>query len=337
MSDALQQLAGIEGLPSKEVVLARAVIKHGLAQPDQVLDAARAVAGDPDGGGVLQRLTASGALSPERAQKVEAAFRKQVAARQAGTHRQAQAGAATSSAEAAPAAKAGSPGEGGAKRSGEEDAEAIEEAEAVEEAAAAEDGGDATEAATEDEKLSSPDAAPEAAPDTAPDAAPDTAPDTAPDPAPDAAPDTGSGDSADGSESTRRGPRMWKPKPHRESSRRQVAPRRPPSRHEIVDAFVEKFVRSRLHQYLLANLAPMRAGVADPKALAKTTGAKKKEVVDILRDWRLKGILKTVGEFPFYYDPREEHKKAIELFLRAWRDPGEHPRLLVKIMEYEDT
>ena len=136
---------------------------------------------------------------------------------------------------------------------------------------------------------------------------------------------------------------MWKPRSRREPATSEsvvalygeMQRRREEKERKAIDKFLEFYVRSRLHQLMIEKLARMRAGVADPKALARSSGAKEKHVIKILRDWKTKGLLRTVGSFPYYYDPPPKVQESAELFLRAWRDPTRHQRLLKKILEYE--
>ncbi|MHC5057421.1 MAG: hypothetical protein ACYTKD_22330 [Planctomycetota bacterium] len=123
--DALGQLAGIEGLAPREAILARALVRHKLAPAEQVLCAARAAAEDPAGGGVLDRLSAEGLLTEERARGIEKALEKQLAGRRA----------------AAASAPPSTPGDEEI-----EDVEPVEEAEPVEKAAPVEADGSAGEA-----------------------------------------------------------------------------------------------------------------------------------------------------------------------------------------------
>lgn len=133
-----------------------------------------------------------------------------------------------------------------------------------------------------------------------------------------------------------KGPRMWRRRSSRTSAPRKAAP--PPKKidvREAVDAFVKRFVCSRTHQLVLESLVRAKAAVADPKALARKLGLKEKEVLRVLRDWRAKGLLRTVDTFPFYYDPASKEKEAARLFVTAWRKPAEHGRLLGLILEME--
>lgn len=249
--DALGLLAGIEGLAAREAILARALIRHELAPPEQVLDAAHAAAAEPAGGGILDRLSAAGVLTGERARAVENALAKLIAGRRG----------------AADATPSSAPGDG-----------VTMEAPSIE--------------------------------------------------------DAGSG---------RKGPRMWKPRREREGGTGEsvVVPhgemrkRRERKDRDSIDKFLEKYVRSRLHQLVMEKLVRMRAGVADPKALARACGAKEKAVVRVLKDWKSNGLLMTVHMFPYYYDPPPKVEETARLFMKAWRDAEQHQRLLMKILDYE--
>lgn len=281
MGDALQDLARVEGLSPTDSILARTLLRHGMVDPSSVLDAARGAAQDPSGGGILERLSSSGVLSDERAQKIEAAFQKRIAERR---------GASAGKGPDARGALA-------------EEAEPIEDAEAVEDAEATAEG--LTDDALTDDGLT----------------------DDGTEARTPAGAEPGRG---------RKGPRMWKRRPPSARS----SPESPVSRNEretreIVDTFVTRFVCSRTHQLVLDSLARSRAAVADPKALAKALGVREKVVLRVLKDWRVKGLLRTVDTFPFYYDPSPKEKEAVTLFLRAWRNPAEHARLVAKILEVE--
>jgi len=146
---------------------------------------------------------------------------------------------------------------------------------------------------------------------------------------------------ADPTARKKRSPRMWQPRSKRGADESDasfqgvVSKRRGLREQESLDAFLEKYIRSRLHQLIMEKLTLMRAGVADPKALAKACGAKERDVVKVLKDWRLKGLLTTVHTFPYYYDPPPKLQETAELFMKSWRNEQEHNRLLMKILEYE--
>ncbi|MHC4253770.1 MAG: hypothetical protein ACYS9X_32040 [Planctomycetota bacterium] len=129
--------------------------------------------------------------------------------------------------------------------------------------------------------------------------------------------------------------RVWRPK------RERVRPVTPPDQHgpdegEVIDRFIEEFVRSRLHQLILEVLARPRSGcVADPKKLAMQFGCKEKEIERILKDWKSKGMLSTAGTYPYYYDPPARMAEHIALFMKAWRRQATHGRLLARILELE--
>jgi len=271
--EPLRQLAEISGIAPKEAILARALVRHNLASPDKVLDAARAAAADQEGDGILQRLCSAGVLTRERALQIEKALEKKLTARKAATD------AATSSA----------PGDNGVG-----EAEAAGEPAPVGGAAASTREGD---------------------------------------PSPQAGPPV----------RKKRAPRMWHPRSKRgpdvaegdASFQGLVSKRREEKEREALDAFLEKYIRSRLHQLIMEKLTLMRAGVADPKSLAKSCGAKERDVIKVLKDWRLKGLLTTVHTFPYYYDPPPKFQETAELFMKSWRNEHEHNRLLMKILEYE--
>ncbi len=279
MGDALQELARVEGLSPRDSILARALLRQGIVDPASVLEAARAAAQSPSAIGILDRLTASGVLTGERARKLEAALQKRIAERR------------SESASRAPARPAdGRPEDAGPVEGTEdvEDAEAIEEAEAV-----------------DDTELIAQGSAAEAPPGA-------------------------------GQQRKPKGPRMWR----RRSSRTSAPPKTsgPPSKadvRETVDAFVKRFVCSRTHQLVLERLVRAKAAVADPKALARKLGLKEKEVLRVLKDWRAKGLLRTVDTYPFGYEPSSKNKEAAVLFVTAWRKPAEHGRLLGLILEME--
>jgi len=274
--ETLRQLGEISGIAPKEAILARALVRNGLAPPEKVLDAARATAADAEGNGVLQRLCSAGVLTQERALQIEKALEKRISGLRA---------AVASAPQPAPSDEAADP---------VEEAISVEESDPVGDAAASAKEGD-----------SSPQAGP-----------------TAP---------------------KKRSPRMWQPRSKRGSDADEsdasfqgvVSKRRGLREQESLDAFLEKYIRSRLHQLIMEKLTLMRAGVADPKALAKACGAKERDVVKVLKDWRLKGLLTTVHTFPYYYDPPPKLQETAELFMKSWRNEQEHNRLLMKILEYE--
>jgi len=166
---------------------------------------------------------------------------------------------------------------------------------------------------------------------------------SAPQPAPSDDEEASPAEKEVGAAPNRKGPRMWKPRSKRGSDTEEdsasfqgvVSKRRGQREQESLDAFLEKYIRSRLHQLIMEKLTLMRAGVADPKALAKACGAKERDVVKVLKDWRLKGLLTTVHTFPYYYDPPPKLQETAELFMKSWRNEQEHNRLLMKILEYE--
>ena len=136
---------------------------------------------------------------------------------------------------------------------------------------------------------------------------------------------------------------MWKPRSHHESDaaqepvtlHEQTEKRRKESEREALDGFLEKYICSRLHQLIMEKLTIMRAGVADPKALARVCGAKEKEVVKVLKEWKTRGILTAISTYPYYYDPSPKFQETAELFMKAWRNEQEHGRLLKRILERE--
>lgn len=282
MGDALQELARVEGLSPRDSILGRALLRQGIVDPSSVLEAARAAAEAPSAIGILDRLTASGVLTDERARKLEAALQKRIAERRSGF------------ASRAPARPADGPAPASAKGEPLGKAEPVEEAEAIEDAEAVDDA-----------ELIEQGSAAEAPPGTEPQ------------------PRSG-------------GPRMWRRRSSRTSAPRKTAG--PPSKAEVretVDAFVKRFVCSRTHQLVLESLLRAKATVADPKALARKLGLREKEVLRVLKDWRAKGLLRTVDTFPFCYEPSSKDKEAAGLFVTAWRKPAEHGRLLSLILEME--
>ncbi|MHC4253059.1 MAG: hypothetical protein ACYS9X_28400 [Planctomycetota bacterium] len=136
---------------------------------------------------------------------------------------------------------------------------------------------------------------------------------------------------------------MWKPRRERQAETGEsvvalygeMRKRREQKERESMDKFLEKYIRSRLHQLVMEKLTRMRAGVADPKSLARACGVKEKEVVRVLKEWKSKGLLRTVHRFPYYYDPPPKVQETAKLFMKAWRDERQHQRLLMKILEYE--
>ena len=288
MGDALQELARVEGLSPRDSILARALLRQGIVDPSSVLEAARAAAQDRPSIGILDRLTASGVLTDERARKLEAALQKRITERRSELASRAPARPTDVS---APASGKGEPRE---EADRPEDGEPVEGTEDVEDAEAV---GDA-------ERIEHGSAA-EAPPGTEP-------------------------------RRRSKGPRVWRRRSSRTSAPRKAAG--PPSKAEVretVDAFVERFVCSRTHQLVLENLVRAKVTVADPKALARKLGLKEKEVLHVLKDWRAKGLLRTVDTFPFCYDPPPKDKEAAQLFHAAWRKPAEHGRLLGLILEME--
>ena len=300
MGDVLHELAGIEGLSPKDGVLGRALIRQGLAAPERVLEAARAVVADPSGGGILDRLAASGVLSEERARSIEEALKKRIAERKAAL-------AAEPPAGEAPAEKAGAAGE-----SEVEDEPAAD-------APPKETPADGPEKAEPDEA--------KAAAGTPADAEPEL-----PDIPPEEAAEAQQKSTRMWKPRRRREPppaRNTPPPPDETQAERKGKVR------EMIDEFVGSFVRSRLHQLTLESLARMGAGVADHKVLAKQHGVKDKEILRIFEEWHAKGLLRTVATFPFYFDPLPKQKEAVRLFFQAWNNPTEHRRLLSKILEIE--
>ena len=99
--------------------------------------------------------------------------------------------------------------------------------------------------------------------------------------------------------------------------------------------FIERFVRSRLHESVLAFLAPRRESIVEARDVAKRAGVEPKAVARILEDWKSKGILKAWGTFPYYFDPAPQDREQIDRFMRAWKDPAQHAHILTKILELE--
>lgn len=132
---------------------------------------------------------------------------------------------------------------------------------------------------------------------------------------------------------------MWKrPQVARQVKRKptaaEVAADRVRGERKAVDTFVWQFVRSLAHQVILAALAKRGAGVADPK-MAEALGMKQSAVKKVLDDWRLRGFLKKIVTYPYYYAPTDKEKAAVDLFLKTWAKPKEHKRLMAMILEIE--
>ena len=133
---------------------------------------------------------------------------------------------------------------------------------------------------------------------------------------------------------------MWKrPQVARAVKRKptaaEAAAERVRGERKAVDAFVWQFVRSLAHQTILATLAKRGAGVADPKELAEALGMKQSAVKKVLDDWRLRGFMKKIVTYPYYYSPTDKEKVAVDLFLKMWAKPEEHKRLMAMILEIE--
>jgi hypothetical protein len=101
--------------------------------------------------------------------------------------------------------------------------------------------------------------------------------------------------------------------------------------------FLGRFVRSRLHALVLAQLAGLKEGIVEPRTIAKRSGASEKQVRAILSDWKEKGWFIDYGTFPFYFRAPEDQRESIARFLKAWKDPALHAKLVSKILEIEKT
>jgi hypothetical protein len=142
-----------------------------------------------------------------------------------------------------------------------------------------------------------------------------------------------------------KGPRVWKPKKKEENPSGETSVvllgalrdeylRR---ERERVTIFVERFVRSRLHELLLSQLVKQKEGIVDPKSLARHSGSTLKDVRRILDDWKSKGLLREYSSYPYCFMPQEDDKNEITRFMKAWKDPVRHAELLKKILELENA
>jgi hypothetical protein len=273
MADALRELAAIEGLLPKDVILARALIRNGFVEPGNVIEAARALAEcgpDQYGGGILDRLTASGHLDEERAAKIEKALVRKIAARRA---------------EGGPEARAPS-----------------------------EPGGDSPAESVEPEKAEAEQPEPPGAPD-------------------------------EGDKEAMKSARLWKPRRRRreepgagESSVvlfEELGARRLEKEREAMESLIDRFISSPLHQAVLERLSRRGMGVADPRSLARELDVPEKRIRRVLKDWQGRGLLKRLGEYPFYYEPGPRLKADINRFLQAWKDPAQRSQLLARIVRLE--
>ena len=109
--------------------------------------------------------------------------------------------------------------------------------------------------------------------------------------------------------------------------------------HEDVEkhlqAFVARALRSRLHQQALEELVTNRITVIDSHELAKSLGAKEREVRRALDDWRACGIVKQLGSHPYALSPGSKDLRMIKTFLKLWAQPNWHPKLLRMILAEE--
>jgi serine/threonine protein kinase len=143
-------------------------------------------------------------------------------------------------------------------------------------------------------------------------------------------------------EEAHRPPRMWTPRAPREDSamspaQMAVARKKKREREEkrALDSFVRRYVRSLVHQLVLAHLARQGAGVVDPKEVAAALGTKEPDIVRALDDWRGLGLLTEMASYPYYYAPAEHESEIIRAFLRDWGDPDEHRRLMAIILKID--
>jgi len=133
--------------------------------------------------------------------------------------------------------------------------------------------------------------------------------------------------------------RMWKPraKPvaRDEPGADQICPRDREHAREEAEAFFQKCIKSKLHAALLDGLARKKAAVVDPKEAAGEHGVGVKAIKQILDEWRHAGLVRTVGSYPYYYDPHGKDKEQVEAFLEGWRDPAQHQEIMQRLLELE--
>jgi serine/threonine protein kinase len=144
-------------------------------------------------------------------------------------------------------------------------------------------------------------------------------------------------------EESHRPARMWTPRAPREDAATtpgatlaRKKKRKLQEKREL-DSFVRRYVRSLVHQPVLAHVARRGAGVVDPKDIAEALGMKEPDVCKVLDDWRGRGLLTEMATFPYYYAPAQHESELIETFLKDWTDPDEHRRLMAIILKVEDT
>jgi hypothetical protein len=81
MSDFIDRLAQIRGLPARDAIVARALVRGGVVAAETVLETAATVAADPTGPDLLGLLTRANALDARRARVYEEALEKKLAER----------------------------------------------------------------------------------------------------------------------------------------------------------------------------------------------------------------------------------------------------------------
>jgi hypothetical protein len=94
-------------------------------------------------------------------------------------------------------------------------------------------------------------------------------------------------------------------------------------------------MKSMLHAAVLEALSRRKAHAVDIRELALELGAKQRDVKAILDDWKRLALIKTVGAYPYYFDPVGKDKAAIAAFLKQWRDARERPAIMKRLLELE--
>ncbi len=315
MGEPLKELTAIEGLLPRDLIIARALIRNKFLEPGPVLEAARWLAQcNPDeyGEGLLDKLTTDGRLTQENAARIETALQQKLGQRKSGRVTPAR-----------PTGAASAPGAGGPSADAPEAQNQWPFAAAGSEGEATAASGEAVDA----------DAPPETAPAEDP-AEPQT--ETAP-----------RGSKARGktnglTEAAKRG-RLWTPRERHEPDPgdssvalyEELQAKREARERKELETFIQRFINSRLHVALLEALAKRKAHAVDPKELVDETGVKLKDIRRILDEWKRMALIKTVGAYPYYYDPLGKDKTAIENFLRQWRNPKERPSIMKRLLELE--
>ena len=100
-----------------------------------------------------------------------------------------------------------------------------------------------------------------------------------------------------------------------------------------IKRLIRHIVTSTLHQKLLEHVVQGRISVLEPNSLAVRAGVSKTEVPRVLKRWQRFRVARALGGGTYNFSPGDKERKTIELFLRCWKWPELHGKLLSYVLE----